>query len=197
MSETAIRTVDADGNDRIGDWIQLISGRPFWPLDPHLSDIHIGDIAWALSMQCRYAGHVKRFYSVAEHSVLVSCTVPPEHALWGLLHDATEAYLVDLPRPIKRCIPEYRVIEDRLAEHIAKRFDLCWPMPTEVKAADTAALHTERAALLAPSMKPWGIGQQASASERPGVATWVLGLSPEQAHLAFLDRFAALSRGDS
>lgn len=188
-----VRTVDATGRERIGDWIQVISGNPFWPLDPRPHEIELNDIAWALGMQCRYAGHVKSFYSVAEHSVLVSQAVPPEHAMWGLLHDATEAYLVDLPRPIKRCVPEYARAEDRLAECIAERFGLCWPMPAAVKQADTEILHVERVALLAPSVLPWGVGQQAF----PGdglTGVQVFGLAPELARRAFLDRFAVLAQ---
>jgi uncharacterized protein len=87
---------------RTGDWIQTYTGKQFWPLSPLPEDIVIEDIAHALSMQCRFGGHVRTFYSVAQHSVHVSLLVEPQYALWGLLHDAAEAYLVDLPRPIKK-----------------------------------------------------------------------------------------------
>jgi hypothetical protein len=65
-----------------GDWIQTATGRPFWPIDPRPEDIDIEDIAHALSMLCRFGGHCLRFYSVAEHSVLLSQYVAPEHKLW-------------------------------------------------------------------------------------------------------------------
>lgn len=93
---------------RRGDWMMTYSGRAFWPLDPRADEIDPLDIAHALSMLCRYGGHVRRFYSVAEHCVLMSHAVAPEHALWALLHDATEAYMVDLPRPINRILLDER-----------------------------------------------------------------------------------------
>ena len=82
---------------RRGGWIQTYTGRQFWPLDPRIEDIDIHDIAHALSHQCRYSGHCLRFYSVAEHSVLLSHHVAGEHMLWALLHDAWEAYLAAIP----------------------------------------------------------------------------------------------------
>lgn len=95
-------------NERKGDWIQTYTGRQFWPLDPKPEEVCIEDIAHALSQQCRYAGHTIRFYSVAQHSVEIALRVPRAAALWGLLHDAAEAYLVDLPRPVKYLMPAYK-----------------------------------------------------------------------------------------
>jgi hypothetical protein len=86
---------------RKGDWMQTYTGRQFWPIDPRADEIDIVDIAHALSQQCRFAGHCKSFYSVATHSWHTSNVCNSENALWGLLHDAAEAYLVDLPTPIK------------------------------------------------------------------------------------------------
>lgn len=85
-------------------WIQTFSGRQFFPLEPRVEDVCIEDIAHGLSNLCRYAGHCECFYSVAQHCLLVSRVVPREHALRGLLHDASEAYLIDVPRPIKHSI---------------------------------------------------------------------------------------------
>ncbi|MFG0247924.1 MAG: phosphohydrolase, partial [Phycisphaeraceae bacterium JB051] len=78
-------------------WIQTYTGKAFYPLreDPGIIDIR--DIAHALSLQCRFNGHCSDFYSVAQHSVHVSEVVPQAFALWGLLHDAAEAYMSDLP----------------------------------------------------------------------------------------------------
>src|SRR5579885_2784587 len=86
---------------RHGDWIQTYCGVAFYPLDPRPEEILIEDIAHALSMLCRFTGHVKRFYSVAQHCVYVSHRCDPKDALWGLLHDAAEAYLNDISRPVK------------------------------------------------------------------------------------------------
>ncbi|MGH3987846.1 MAG: hypothetical protein ACRDTZ_11060 [Pseudonocardiaceae bacterium] len=177
---------------RRGDWIQLISGEPFWPLDPRPEEIHIEDIAWALSMLCRYGGHVKRFYSVVEHSVQVSHLVPDRYALEGLLHDAAEAYLVDVPRPIKRQIPEYKRIEAGLERCIAECFELTHPMPAEVKEADAGIVASERAQLLALSVREWGDAQsETSGGNRLEVTLpcW----KPEEARTAFLQRYEALT----
>jgi hypothetical protein len=108
----------------VGDWMQTYTGRAFWPLAPQADDIDPADIAHALSMLCRYGGHVERFYSVAEHCVLMSYAVPPGYALWALLHDATEAYMGDMVRPLKRSMPEYQAAEARLSAVICDRFGL-------------------------------------------------------------------------
>jgi uncharacterized protein len=143
---------------RQGDWMQTFTGVQFWPLDPLPSEINIEDIAHSLANQCRFAGHVQRFYSVAQHSVLVSRIVPRQHALWGLLHDATEAYLVDLPRPVKRYSrlgEEYRGIEARLMQAICVRFDLPFEEPRCVKYADDVLLMTEKRDLMPNSPAKW------------------------------------------
>jgi hypothetical protein len=130
---------------RKGDWIQTYSGIKFYPLDPHLEDISIIDIAHALSNICRFTGQGSTFYSVAQHSVLVSQQVSKENALWGLLHDASEAYICGIARPIKK-LPEmapYRAIEKNLMDAIAITFGLPVDEPEEVRAADRVLLRTE------------------------------------------------------
>jgi hypothetical protein len=168
------------------DWIQTWTGRVFRPLDPAPASIDIHDIAHSLALQCRFNGHCRAFYSVAEHSVRVSHAVPTEHALWGLLHDATEAYLSDLPRPIKSQLPGYRAAEDRLMAALAAHFGLPWPMPAAVHAADNALLATEQRDLMVPAPAPWGI-PAAPLPERIEPLPW------EAAERAFLDRFAELT----
>jgi hypothetical protein len=131
-----------------GPWMALRSGGRYYPLEPRAEDIEPTDIAHALGMLCRYGGHVDRFYSVAEHCVLMSLSVPQEDALAALLHDATEAYVVDVPRPIKRLMPEYEVIEARVWSVIAERFGIPATLPDSVHAADNNILFDETAALL-------------------------------------------------
>lgn len=131
-----------------GDWMQTNSGRRFYPLDPRPDQIDPEDIAHALSLLCRYGGHVDRFYSVAEHCVLMSQAVAPEHALAALLHDATEAYVVDVPRPLKRLLPDYQAIELATWVAICMRFRIAPDLPAEVKDADNRILLTERTALM-------------------------------------------------
>lgn len=171
---------------RTGNWMQTRLGRQFWPLDPRPEDIRIFDIAHALAMQCRYNGHCNVFYSVAEHSVLVSLVVPPAHALAGLLHDAAEAYVGDLVRPLKRHIHGYDAIEDRVWRAIAERYGVPVDLHESVKIADNAVLLAEQAQIMGPPPEPWNV---------PGepAAVTINGLNPNEARSAFLDRFTQLT----
>lgn len=170
-------------------WIQTYTGKQFWPFDPKPDDIDIIDIAHSLSLQCRFNGHCRTFYSVAEHCVRLSYIVPEEDALWGLLHDATEAYLCDVPRPIKRELPHYKEMEDRMLERIAVVFSLPWPIPESVKHADNVMLATEKRDLMAAPPASWELG----VSPLEGV---VVPISPTQAEADFLARYEEL-RGTS
>jgi uncharacterized protein len=124
--------------------ISTYSGRFFDILKPEEYDFDIEEIATALSNLCRYTGHVNRYYSVAEHSVLVSRLVPSRLALCGLLHDASEAFLGDVSSPLKRLLPEYKAIEERVEEAIAAQFDIPFPYPDEVHDADKRMYWQER-----------------------------------------------------
>jgi 5'-deoxynucleotidase YfbR-like HD superfamily hydrolase len=169
-------------------WIQTFTGQPFWPLDPRPEEIDILDIAHALSMQCRYSGHVHTFYSVAEHSVHISRAVDPRDALWGLLHDASEAYLVDIPRPLKPHLPQYKAAEQQVMQCIVQHFNL-YPVfePAEVKEMDTRILFNEREALLSKSVREWGL--QGEPIPNLTIRSW----QPAIAEIAFLERFAELT----
>lgn len=166
-------------------WIQTYSGRAVRPLQAEPGPIELVDIAHSLSLQCRFNGHCRVHYSVAEHSVRVSRAVPEQDALWGLLHDATEAYLGDLPRPIKLLLPEYERAEDTMMRLIAGRFGLPWPMPPSVARADRLLLATEARDLMAPPPEDWGL----DAAPLPGrIEPW----SAVEAERAFLRRFDEL-----
>jgi hypothetical protein len=128
---------------RTGNWIQTFKGIAFYPLDPREEDIDIEDIAHSLSRQCRFGGHCIEFYSVAEHCCHIYDFCSNENKLWGLLHDATEAYIVDVPKPIKNHLTNYKEIENNLMNVIAKKFNLVGEMPKEIKELDTAILFTE------------------------------------------------------
>ena len=121
------------------DRIRTYTGRYIDPLNPTPEDIHIEDIAHALSHQCRFGGHTTLFYSVAEHSLDVLSRVNADR-LAALLHDASEAYLLDIPSPVKYRLPGYREAEDRLMAVIAEKFGFHWPLSAEVKNADREAL---------------------------------------------------------
>ncbi|MBX5010916.1 hypothetical protein HJB67_13225 [Rhizobium lentis] len=126
--------------------MQTASGRKFWPMDPKPDEVFIEDIAHALSLQCRYAGHCLRFYSVAEHCVLMARHLRWEGvdvALWALLHDASEAYLVDVPRPVKPYLDGYKPAEAKVMAAIARRFQIAAEMPAEVHDADNRIIADE------------------------------------------------------
>lgn len=166
-----------------GDWMQLYSGKRYHPLDPRVEDIDPLDIAHALSMLCRYGGHITRFYSVAEHCILMSLAVPPQDALAALLHDATEAYVVDVPRPVKRYIPDYKAIEARVWSVIARRFGIPEELPESVHDADNRILRNESAELM-PS-NGWS-------SNRELLPVTIVGMHPAQAEAMYLARLKEL-----
>jgi hypothetical protein len=119
------------------------SGKRYYPLDPKPSSIDIRDIAHALSLVCRWNGQIKQHFSVAAHSIVVSNMVPVEHALCALLHDASEAYLPDMPSPIKSLLPDFRRLEDAVQQAVAQKFSLQWPFPQPVHEADVRCRHAE------------------------------------------------------
>jgi hypothetical protein len=142
---------------RRGDWIQTFTGRQYYPLDPRTEDIDIEDIAQSLSQICRFNGHSLVFYSVAQHCVLVSMVLPDELALEGLMHDSPEAYVCDIPRPLKRLLEfqSYREFEALNDAAIRARFSLQRAEPPQVKEADLRMLATEARDLMSASPVPW------------------------------------------
>lgn len=173
------------GSDRHGNWMQTFSGRMFWPVDPRPDEVFIEDIAHALSLACRFGGHCSRFYSVAEHSVYCSLIVPQEFAFVALMHDATEAYVCDIPRPLKPYLTGYGAIEQAVWVAIADRFGLPHTLPSEVKVADNAMLLAEQRDIMLPPPAAWSIKGEASAIS-------VVGLPPAEAEQLFLARFREL-----
>lgn len=155
----------------------------FNPLEPDPAKILIDDIARALSHICRYNGHVSQFYSVAEHSLRVSHSVPPKDALWGLLHDAAEAYLGDFVSPLKHhteCGEHYQRYEAKVMAAVCQRFGLAPDMPASVLRADHEQLQDEQHWL----------------REQAPVFDWrqrVVTMPPLQAEMEFLNRYRELT----
>jgi uncharacterized protein len=186
---------------RKGGWIQTYTGRKVWPLDMRPEDIDIVDIAHSLSNQCRFSGHVSHFYSVAMHSFLVSMNCDLEDRLWGLLHDAAEAYLVDLPRPLKN-LPEfgiYREAEAALMKVICRKFSLPEAMPASVSKADDMLLATEANMLLYPVHPDWikWVAKTPKCEDRYTTSSISFSWSPEEVKMLFLGRFKELHPASS
>lgn len=138
-----------------GEWLQTFTGAAFYPLDPRAADIRFADIASALSKMCRYGGHCIKYYSVAEHCVHVASKAPDALKLTALMHDAAEAYLGDMVRPLKAHMTEYRRVEHNVEMEIAERFGLLWPFPEEIKRLDQSVLEDERQQNMCSPPIPW------------------------------------------
>lgn len=171
----------------VGPRIMLQSGAWFDFLDPESSEFRIEDIAAGLSNTCRYAGQCSAFYSVAEHSLLVS-EIAHDHAYAALMHDAAEAFIGDITRPLKQLLPDFRQIEARVEKAIFNRFNVPLPMPKEVKAADLRVLAAEQAQIMPRETSLWAFAD----GIEPAPIT-VRCLTSRQAKEAFLERYRNLT----
>lgn len=174
--------------ESIGPTILLASGAYFSFEHPERTPLPVEDIAHALSHICRFTGHCREFYSVAQHAVLTSYLAPPEFAFHALHHDDVEAVLGDMSSPLKRLIPQYKAIERRIEAVILAQFGLPAEMPPEVKRADLVALRTEQRDLM---HKAGGLWKSLDGIE-PSNRFRVLPLSPEQAATQYLRRHREL-----
>lgn len=132
-------------------WIQTYCGERFLLIAPHQGHVWLADIAHALSLQCRFNGHSRAFYSVAQHSVLVASLAPPELRLEALLHDAAEAYLGDVVTPLKEFLehlaPGVRSLEEAILGAVHRRFGLTCDWPTGYARVDSTVKQADRLAL--------------------------------------------------
>lgn len=191
MSE--IMTSTPSSTDRV--WIQTYTGLSINPLHPDPALICIEDIAHSLSMICRFSGMCKKFYSVAEHAVRVSWVVPPQHALWGLMHDNAEYLLGDCTTPLKQSSdfgPPYRAYEAALMAVICDKFGLNRKEPADVKKADLILLMTEKRDLLGEGREPWYGGADVECLKEK-IFPWPQAVAKTR----FLARFKELYRPDA
>lgn len=173
---------------RRGGCITTYSGRNFWPADPHAGDVSLEDVAHHLACINRFNGALSQPYSVAQHSVLVSEHCPAEHALVGLLHDATEAYLGDIVTPLKRELRAAQLIEGRIWTAVAAAFGIPEAMPDIVHQVDRRALATEALQLHPQGQRIWW------AIDRPEpLPVEIRPLPWHEAKAAFLNAFQALT----
>lgn len=181
---------------RIGNWIATYTGVKWFITDPHPDDVRIKDIAHALSMICRFGGHTRKFYSVAEHSVrcarLAETWEPDNYRLQmqALLHDAAEAYLGDVVRPLKVTLPGYAELEDQTMSVIRQALGVGALFGCDeilVKRTDDILLMTERRDIVAHTDQDWGY------DHAEPLETHVAGWSPGLAEGFFLSRFESLS----
>jgi len=187
----AVFGVMNDNPERRGAWVQTFTGRKFWPLDPRAEDVRIEDLAHQLSQVCRYGGATRRFYSVAQHCVLVSKCVPRQHARLALLHDAAEAWIGDMVRPLKYQpeMTNFRIAEQRIEAVVLEAFGV-YASPEArraVKEIDDRIIVDEIGALMADPPAYW---DRLGDIEALGIN--VRAQSPRAAEAAFLRRFLEL-----
>ena len=171
-------------------WIQTYTNKRFHILEPQQEDICIEDIAHALSLQCRFTGHTKFHYSVAQHAYYASIIVPPEFAFEALMHDASEAYIGDMSRPLKHFTTagaEYLKVEANIEAAIACKFGLPLVMSAAVKKADNMMLYAEKKVLMAEM--EWTT-KWADTEEAANVR--IVEFTPKTAERLFLRRFNQL-----
>lgn len=180
----------------LGATCTLASGGYFDFIDPKPETVFIEDIAAGLAKAARFGGQSRRpidghfgcFYSVAQHSCLVSEMVEPEHRFAALMHDAAEGYMGDMVGPLKQLIPDFKVIENRVEEAIFARFGIAAPLHASIKHADLRALRTEQRDLSTGRAHNWnGLDQFEPHPET--IVPW----EPEQAYRLFIDAFDRLN----
>lgn len=150
IDNATLALISDNDSSRTGSWISTFTGGRWYPLDPRVEEVRIEDIAHSLSMLCRYNGHSKYFYSVAEHCLLLSYAVPEPYKLEAHVHDGVEAYVSDLPRPFKYSdsMALFREVEAKNAEVVYEFMGLTYPESDVVKEYDKRIVRNEGEVLL-------------------------------------------------
>jgi len=135
-----------------GPYIRTVTGEKFFPLDPHPDEVHLPDIAHHLSGAPRWSGSTQTPYSVAQHSVwcmnvAIDNGATEREARAMLFHDASEAYICDIPKPLKCLFKGYKEVEEKIMQAVAERFEFDWPLAQNLKEIDNLALVVERMSL--------------------------------------------------
>jgi uncharacterized protein len=168
-------------------YVSTFCGNRFYPLAPRIEHVEIEDIAHGLAYQCRFNGQTREFYSVAQHSLIVAALVPPELQLAALLHDAAEAYLGDMVKPLKVLMPQFSELEDQVTQIIAVTFGIDFSDYAPIKRADLIALATEKRDLMPHSVERWEYLDEIGA-----LPDTIIPMDPSTAKTGFLAEFARL-----
>lgn len=168
-------------------WMHTYTGENIYPYDLTPEQVNIVDIAHALSRICRFGGHCEGFYSVAQHSVLISELVDKKYKLCALLHDSPEAYVCDIPKPVKMHLEGYNKLEDQIWKTISSKFSLPEKIPSEIKDQDRAIVQVELRDIMGcdPSDGMLEI-------DHPIPPVEISGKKSDEAKMEFLERFAEL-----
>lgn len=170
-------------------YVSTFLGNRFYPLEPRIDHVAIEDIAHGLAYQCRFNGQTREFYSVAQHSLIVSALVPTDLRMAALLHDAAEAYLGDMVKPLKVLLPAFAAIEDAVTAIIAATFAVDFSDYAPIKRADLIALATEKRDLMPHSTERWSYLDDI----RP-MSQKIVVMGPDEAKQAYLREFKRLVR---
>lgn len=177
------------------NFVRTRSREKFFFQDPSRYPFNIEEIAYALSNLCRFTGHVNRFYSVAQHSVLVSEMLPRSLALEGLMHDASESVLGDVSSPLKELLPPYKEIERETEKAISKAFGLPYPLTPAVKEVDRVLLTLEERDLMREEtfVEKWFSPVIRRLNLKGSLVNKIYPLPPKKAEKLFLDRYYSLT----
>lgn len=194
-----VAEIDITGNIAGGGFIECRSGKVFDLRNPDPALIDGEDIAMSLAMQCRYCGHCKFFYSVAEHCCICHDLVErrfdlfrdcgldqTEFAFAVLMHDASEAYCIDLPRPVKPLVPAYTVLENSIQAVVRQHFRIkdSTTIHKAIKRADNLVIRAEGHQLMPSKGETWGYGPDIPVMDCIEIQGW----SPTQAASEFRNR---------
>lgn len=168
-------------------YVSTCLGNRFYPAAPNIDDVAVEDIAQGLAYQCRFNGQTQAFYSVAQHSLIVASLVPVHLRLAALLHDAAEAYLGDMVKPLKHFFPTFSVIENKMMAIIGERFAVTTFDTPEIKRADLIALATEKRDLMPNSTEPWP-----SIKGLEPMTARIVPMEPQKAKAIFLETYFQL-----
>jgi 5'-deoxynucleotidase YfbR-like HD superfamily hydrolase len=168
-------------------YVSTYTGKQFFPLAPTPEQIDIEDIAHGLAYQCRFNGQTRHFYSVAQHSLIVADLVPKRLRRAALLHDAAEAYMGDMVKPLKQLFPLFSDIEAKVMTAIGLRYGVGNFNDRAIKRADLIALAMEKRDLMPNSTEPWESLKGIVASPLR-----IMPMSPQEAKASFLAAFLAV-----